>query len=564
MGFFKQSVAAKLGGGFALVLALVVLTTLFVHVRTRSLIAANLAEARRASDVELVARISFIGERADQVVAKAILVDPAKAKQEWPGVKALCQGRVDTLDSLVDTDTERADAAKVRESFAAFVKTFDDTLLPGLEAGSLSHEQVVQIKKGMDGRLKALKDPVRSIRTSMSKEMISAEADFQAEAASMVRWMFFMAGMALLVGIGASVWVTQYIVHRLKRMAEVAEMVSQGKVDQHLDAVDGGDEFDQLQTSFSNMIGYLGETAHTAACLADGDLTVSVHPRSSEDALNVNFGKMLGNWRRDIAGIQSSAHTLAGATEELSSVSMQLAGNTRSSASQAQSIADATQRMDGSFRQVAAGAEEMSAGIKEVARSAETTAAHAASAVASVKEADRSVTRLEEASAQVGKVVEVIQSIAEQTKLLALNATIEAARAGEAGRGFAVVAGEVKDLAQKTAEATGEISGQISSIRSGIDQAVSAISGIGSVIDEIAGLSHSIASAIEEQSAATGEIVRSVNEGSQELATLSEGVGLLASGAREVSSGSDQVGVASGDLAKMASDLRDIALRFRQ
>ena len=498
------------------------------------------------------------------MVAKAILVDPAKARQEWPGVKALCQGRVDTLDRLVDTDTERADAAKVRESFAAFTKSFEDTLLPGLEAGSLSHEQVVQIKKGMDGRLKALKDPVRSIRTSMSKEMNDAEADFQAEATSMVRWMFLMAGMALLVGIGASVWVTQYIVHRLKRMAEVAEMVSQGKVDQHLDAVDGGDEFDQLQTSFSNMIAYLGETAHTAACLADGDLTVSVRPRSSEDALNVNFGKMLGNWRRDIAGIQSSAHTLAGATEELSSVSMQLAGNTRSSASQAQSIADATQRMDGSFRQVAAGAEEMSAGIKEVARSAETTAAHAANAVASVKEADRSVTRLEEASAQVGKVVEVIQSIAEQTKLLALNATIEAARAGEAGRGFAVVAGEVKDLAQKTAEATGEISGQISSIRSGIDQAVSAISGIGSVIDEIAGLSHSIASAIEEQSAATGEIVRSVNEGSQELATLSEGVGLLASGAREVSSGSDQVGVASGDLAKMASDLRDIALRFRQ
>jgi len=370
--------------------------------------------------------------------------------------------------------------------------------------------------------------------------------------------------MALLVGIGASVWVTQYIVHRLKRMAEVAEMVSQGKVDQHLDAVDGGDEFDQLQTSFSNMIGYLGETAQTAARLADGDLTVSVRPRSSEDALNVNFGKMLGNWRRDIAGIQSSAHTLAGATEELSSVSMQLAGNTRSSASQAQSIADATQRMDGSFRQVAAGAEEMSAGIKEVARSAETTAAHAANAVASVKEADRSVTRLEEASVQVGKVVEVIQSIAEQTKLLALNATIEAARAGEAGRGFAVVAGEVKDLAQKTAEATGEISGQISSIRSGIDQAVSAISGIGSVIDEIAGLSHSIASAIEEQSAATGEIVRGVNEGSQELATLSQGVALLANGAHEVSSGSDQVGVASGDLAKMASDLRDIALRFRQ
>ena len=85
------------------------------------------------------------------------------------------------------------------------------------------------------------------------------------------------------------------------------------------------------------------------------------------------------------------------------------------------------------------------------------------------------IQRLEASSTEIGKVVQLIATIAKQTNLLALNATIEAARAGEAGRGFAVVASEVKDLANETATATNEIGGQVGGIRADTQNAVSAI-----------------------------------------------------------------------------------------
>ena len=106
------------------------------------------------------------------------------------------------------------------------------------------------------------------------------------------------------------------------------------------------------------------------------------------------------------------------------------------------------------------------------------------SAVSAAETAVTVIQKLETASTEIGKVVELIATIAKQTNLLALNATIEAARAGESGRGFAVVASEVKDLANETATATSEIGGQVSGIREGTRSAVSAIEEMQTLIAE--------------------------------------------------------------------------------
>ena len=107
------------------------------------------------------------------------------------------------------------------------------------------------------------------------------------------------------------------------------------------------------------------------------------------------------------------------------------------------------------------------------------------SAVRAAQTAVEVIQRLEASSTEIGKVVELIATIAKQTNLLALNATIEAARAGEAGRGFAVVASEVKDLANETAVATSEIGGQVGGIRSDTRNAVSAIEEMRGLIEEL-------------------------------------------------------------------------------
>ena len=122
-------------------------------------------------------------------------------------------------------------------------------------------------------------------------------------------------------------------------------------------------------------------------------------------------------------------------------------------------------------------------------------------AVTATQTAVAMIQRLESSSTEIGKVVQLIATIAKQTNLLALNATIEAARAGEAGRGFAVVASEVKDLANETATATNEIGTQVGGIRADTQNAVSAIEEMQGLIEELDRCQRVISGIVVEQQA---------------------------------------------------------------
>ncbi|EKB16782.1 methyl-accepting chemotaxis protein [Aeromonas veronii] len=220
-----------------------------------------------------------------------------------------------------------------------------------------------------------------------------------------------------------------------------------------------------------------------------------------------------------IADQQGETHQVATAIKELAATSQDMAGNALQAARMTQEAQNVVGQGEDVVERTIKAIDHIN---REVLRTADT------------------IGQLEQQCSQIGGVISVIRSIAEQTNLLALNAAIEAARAGEQGRGFAVVADEVRSLANRTQGATVEIQQMIEQLQSGARASVTAMSAASHEAQEGVGLAQEakqafgaitekvdrmvdtnaiIASAIEQQGAVVNEIERNVvriSDGSDE------------------------------------------------
>ncbi|MGD1023239.1 MAG: methyl-accepting chemotaxis protein [Candidatus Sulfotelmatobacter sp.] len=303
-----------------------------------------------------------------------------------------------------------------------------------------------------------------------------------------------------------------------------------------------------------------------AEAIAAGDLTrddLKVRSQDELGDLTTAINRMSGSLKRMIQDITENSVQVASASEELSSTSQQITANSEETSAQANVVSTSAQQVSQNLQTVATGAEEMGASIKEIAKNASEAAKIATSAVKVAENTTATVSKLGDSSTEIGQVIKVITSIAQQTNLLALNATIEAARAGEAGKGFAVVANEVKELAKETAKATEDISRKIEAIQTDTKAAVAAIASISEVINQVNGISNTIATAVEEQNATTNEMARNVSEAAHGSGEITSNIAGVAQAAESTSRGAGDTQKAAQQLVQTSAELRRLIEQFK-
>ncbi|WP_229798400.1 methyl-accepting chemotaxis protein [Couchioplanes azureus] len=317
-------------------------------------------------------------------------------------------------------------------------------------------------------------------------------------------------------------------------------------------------------TVVSSLVRVLKICANVIKDAAAGDLAPRM-PVVGKDELGqmaVAYNAMMDRFQETVDGIRQAVAELNSSTGTLDQVSSTMTRAAEATAGELETVAQSARRTSEEVGSIADGTHQMRVAIEEISTNTSDVSRMTDEAVSGVAVATENVSRLRDSSQEINDVLRSINAIAAQTNLLALNATIEAARAGEAGRGFAIVAGEVKELAQATAQATEEIARRIEGIQHDTGETVEAVSGFSSIIGAIAEHQITISAAIEEQTATTGTMVQGASLVSTGTTQISQAIAAVSSAANEVRGAAEDTQRSVGQLTGTAARLQNLAAVF--
>jgi methyl-accepting chemotaxis protein len=408
---------------------------------------------------------------------------------------------------------------------------------------------------------------------------------------------------AALLSFAVIVWLIRQL-SPLRAVTAAAQSLALGDTSHEITHT-SKDETGDLAEAFRSITDYLREASEVAECIADGDLTTTITPRSEQDQLNVSLSRMITGLREVVTGaadvtrqVGDGSEMLAASSEESARAAAEVATSINSVADGATDQAMIAERVAAAVRDIVSELEATTRAFEDVSEASNDADGRANDGVSKVEQAigamnritgvfadaSEAVTQLGAYSERVEDIVELIRSIADQTNLLALNAAIEAARAGEMGRGFAVVASEVKSLAEESSQSTEQIAEIVAQMRSSIDGAIDTMASgrgdvdSGSAMVNTAGESFaSITEAVEIISAKVHQASKSaariqtatdaIDASSTQLIEITESSSAasaqVAASSEEAAATSQEIGATAQELSTSAKQLQTAMGRFR-